>query len=194
MTGPIEHVGSCRIHYAEEVCTCGAGPSPIDTIREALRRKDEGERRGAWQTPTEAQLALTEVEHQLAGLEAIAAERLTQINHLSDDRDALADALREMADALAEMLQHPDHVSDEVRKERNRHAIALLEVARAALDRQEQPLNNEAQQRRLKEAARELAVAYGLSDEEGMRRVVAALNAVRDADRAVLDRHTQEDK
>lgn len=41
--------------------------------------------------------------------------------------------LVDMADALGESLQHPDHVSDEVRKERNRHALALL-ARFAALD------------------------------------------------------------
>jgi hypothetical protein len=59
------------------------------------------------------------------------------------ERDAIVfaryrDLLAEAVDALTETLQHPDHVSDEVRKERNRHAIALIERARAALDRHTQ--------------------------------------------------------
>jgi hypothetical protein len=42
------------------------------------------------------------------------------------DLVAQAELAAELGDALAESLQHPDHVSDEVRKERNHHALTLL--------------------------------------------------------------------
>jgi hypothetical protein len=42
------------------------------------------------------------------------------------DLAAQAELAAELGDALAESLQHPDHVSDEVRKERNHHALTLL--------------------------------------------------------------------
>jgi alcohol dehydrogenase class IV len=58
----------------------------------------------------------------------------TMENLLRDEKresQTVRDALAEAVDALTETLQHPDHVSDEVRKERNRHALDI--VARAAL-------------------------------------------------------------
>jgi len=42
------------------------------------------------------------------------------------DLVAQAELAHELGEALAESLQHPDHVSDEVRKERNHHALTLL--------------------------------------------------------------------
>ena len=42
------------------------------------------------------------------------------------DLAAQAELAAELGEALAESLQHPDHVSDEVRKERNHHALTLL--------------------------------------------------------------------
>jgi hypothetical protein len=59
------------------------------------------------------------------------------------EAQTLRDALAEAVDALTEMLQHPDHVSDEVRKERNRHALALIERARAATDTTPAPTDQE---------------------------------------------------
>jgi hypothetical protein len=42
------------------------------------------------------------------------------------DLVAQAELAAELGEALSESLQHPDHVSDEVRKERNHHALRLL--------------------------------------------------------------------
>src|SRR6185436_6154884 len=68
------------------------------------------------------------------------------------EADQLRGLLERMADALAETLQHPDHVSDEVRKARNHHALSLLDECAALAGVQAKEPKADAYRRQAEEA------------------------------------------